>query len=214
VTALDVGTLPAMDVAGRLGRLRASFSDAGIDALLVTFLPNVRYLTGFTGSAAMLLVTADAAVFTSDGRYRTQSGEQLGALGVDAAIEIGATVAEQRDALARALDPGVRVGLEAHAVTWLQQRAFEAAFAGHDLVATSGLVEALRLVKEPGEVARIHAACTIADDALGALRLRPRPGGRDAPAGRQRQQLRPDRGGWAERGQAARPPQRARDRAR
>ena len=50
---------------------------AGIDALVVTHLPNVRYLTGFTGSAAMLLVTADALVFTTDGRYRTQAAEQL-----------------------------------------------------------------------------------------------------------------------------------------
>ncbi|MFI5045561.1 MAG: M24 family metallopeptidase [Acidimicrobiia bacterium] len=158
-----------MDVAGRMTRLRAGFADADIDALLVTFLPNVRYLTGFTGSAAMLLVTPDVAVFTSDGRYRTQSGEQLGALAVDATIEIGATLAEQRDALARALDPGIRVGLEAHAVSWSQQRTFAASLTGHELVATEGLVEQLRRVKEPGEVARIHAACAIADDALGAL---------------------------------------------
>jgi Xaa-Pro aminopeptidase len=163
------GELPAMDVAGRLTKLRARLGDAGSDALLVTFLPNVRYLTGFTGSAAMLLVTGDAAVFTSDGRYRTQATEQLGALGVEATIEIGATVAEQRDAIGRALDPTARLGLEAHAVSWSQQRAFAAAFEGHELVPTDGVVERLRRVKEPGEVARIHAACTIADDALGAL---------------------------------------------
>jgi Xaa-Pro aminopeptidase len=158
-----------MDVAGRMDRLRERFDDAGVDALLVTNLWNVRYLTGFTGSAAMLLVTDETAVFTSDGRYRTQSGEQLGALGVDAVIEIGATVAEQRERLARALDPGVRVGLEAHAVTWSDQRSLAAVLTGHDLVATEGVVEAQRLVKEPAEVARIHAACAIADDALGAL---------------------------------------------
>ena len=90
-----------MDVAGRAGRLRARFADAGIDALIVTHLPNVRYLTSFTGSAGLVLVTSDALVFTSDGRYRTQAGEQLGAAGVDAQIEIGATVAAQRDAIAR-----------------------------------------------------------------------------------------------------------------
>ena len=105
-------SLPAMDVAGRIDRLRAEFANVGegasIDALLVTFLPNVRYLTGFTGSAAMLMVTADAAVFTSDGRYRTQSAEQLDAAGVTATIEIGATAGDQRDVFARALDPGAR----------------------------------------------------------------------------------------------------------
>ena len=166
---LTLDSLPTMDVASRIGRVRDELEGAGVDALLVTFLPNVRYLTAFTGSAGMLLVTRDHAVFTSDGRYRTQSAEQLGATGVDASIEIGATVAAQRDALARSLDAGARVGLEAHAVTWSAQRAFADALAGHELVATEGLIEGLRLVKEPGEVARIHLACQIADDALGAL---------------------------------------------
>ncbi|HEX4529813.1 MAG TPA: aminopeptidase P family N-terminal domain-containing protein, partial [Acidimicrobiia bacterium] len=43
-----------MDVAGRVARVRDRFDEAGVDALLVTHLPNVRYLTGFTGSSAML----------------------------------------------------------------------------------------------------------------------------------------------------------------
>jgi Xaa-Pro aminopeptidase len=167
VIALD--DLPAMDVAGRAGRLRRLFADAGIDALLVTSLPNVRYLTGFTGSSAMVLVTGDGLAFTTDGRYRTQAGEQLALSQVDAHIEIGATVSAQRDALAAMLPPASRLGLEAHVVTWAQQRDLERALAGHELVPTDGLVERLRRVKEPGEVARIRAACAIADDALGAL---------------------------------------------
>src|SRR5689334_1858434 len=161
--------LPAMDVAGRADRLRARFGEAEIDALLVTSLPNVRYVTSFTGSAGMLLVTPDALVFTTDGRYRTQSAAQLAAAGVDAEIEVGATITAQREALARALDGSARVGLEAHAITWSQQRAFAETFAGHDLVPTEGIVEQLRRVKEPGEVARIHSACAIADDALAAM---------------------------------------------
>jgi len=161
--------LPAMDVAGRAGRLRGLFGEAEVDALLVTSLPNVRYLTSFTGSAGMLLVTPDTLVFTTDGRYRTQSAEQLAAAAVDAEIEVGATISAQREALARALDAGARVGLEAHAITWSQQRAFAEVFAGHELIPTEGVVEQLRRVKEPGEVARIHTACAIADDALAAM---------------------------------------------
>jgi Xaa-Pro aminopeptidase len=168
MTAL-VDSLPVMDVAGRAARLRATFADAGVDALLVTHLPNVRYLTSFTGSAGIVLVTADTMLFTSDGRYRTQAAEQLAAAGVRATIEIGPTTADQRDAIARALEPGARVGLEAHAVTWAQQQDLADALAGHELVATQGLVERLRRVKEPGEVARIKAACAIADDALATL---------------------------------------------
>jgi Xaa-Pro aminopeptidase len=117
----------------------------------------------------MVLVTGDGLAFTTDGRYRTQAGEQLALSHVDAHIEIGATVSAQRDALAAMLPPASRLGLEAHVVTWAQQRDLERALAGHELVPTDGLVERLRRVKEPGEVARIRAACAIADDALGAL---------------------------------------------
>jgi Xaa-Pro aminopeptidase len=166
---VTVEALPPMDVAGRAARLREHFGEHEVDSLVVTHLPNVRYLTGFTGSAAVLLVTGDGLVFTTDGRYRTQAAEQLEAAGVDAVIEIGATQGAQREALARAVDPGSRVGLEAHAVSWSLQRALAESFDGHALVPTEGMVEQLRRVKEPGEVARIHAACAIADAALAAL---------------------------------------------
>ena len=95
---MNPATLAPMDVASRLDNVRARFD--GIDALLVTRLVNVRYLTGFTGSAAMLLVGRDGATFVTDGRYRDQSADQLAAAGVDAEISIGLTQAEQRDALA------------------------------------------------------------------------------------------------------------------
>jgi Xaa-Pro aminopeptidase len=166
---VDLDALPAMDVGARAARLRPGFGAAGIDALLVTFLPNVRYLTGFTGSAGTVLVTADALLFTTDGRYRTQAAKQLAAAGVDAEIVIGVTVAEQRAAVAAALDPGARVGLEAATVAWAQQRDLAHVLTGHELVPTDGLVEELRGIKEPGEVARIRAACAIASDALAAL---------------------------------------------
>lgn len=164
-----LATLPAMHISARAPRLRATFADAGIDALLVTRLPNIRYLTGFTGSAATLLVTPDDLVFLTDGRYAEQSAEQLGDAGVDARIEIGATQVVQREALGEAVKPFARLGLEAHGVTWAQQRAFAAAFTANDLVPTDELVEALRRIKEPGEVARIRAACAIGDEAFAAV---------------------------------------------
>ncbi len=163
--------LPTMDVAGRPGRLRARLADAGLPALLVTRLPNVRYLTGFSGSAGTLLVTADELCLVTDGRYETQAGEQLAAAGVDAQVEIGGTQADQHALLAAALTRTgtARLGLEAHGVTWAEQRAFAARFADVELVPTESEVEELRRVKDPGEVARIRAACAIADVALGAV---------------------------------------------
>src|SRR5881227_1037123 len=105
-------SLPNMDVASRLPRLRSSLGGADCEALLVTNLTNVRYLTGFTGSAGILLVLPDELVLVTDGRYDTQSREQLAQAGVDARIEIGA-VAAQRKALAGAAASITKLGLEA-----------------------------------------------------------------------------------------------------
>jgi Xaa-Pro aminopeptidase len=174
---MNLDTLPPIEAGPRADKLRARFADAGIDALLVTRLPNVRYLTSFTGSAATLLVHPDELVFVTDGRYGEQAAGQLEAAGVRARIEVGATQAAQRRALEAAVAGTVRLGLEAHGVTWAQQRDYAEWFGATELVPTQQLVEQLRLVKEPAEVARIRAACAIGDDALAAVapRLAGRP---------------------------------------
>jgi Xaa-Pro aminopeptidase len=169
MTATLTEPLAPLDVAPRLGRLRERLETAGIDGLLVTKLANIRYLTGFTGSAATLLVTGDDAMFVTDGRYIERSKEELGAAGVDVHIEIGLTASAQRDALVRAVPAGTRLGLEDHSVTWAQQREFAKAFEGRELVPAGTLVEDLRRVKDAGEIDRIRRACAIADDAFQAL---------------------------------------------
>jgi Xaa-Pro aminopeptidase len=169
VTTKTPTTAPAlapMDVASRLPRLRERLDGAGCDALVVTNLSNVRYLTGFTGSAGILLVAPEDAVLVTDGRYSTQSVEQVGAAGVETRVEIGG-VAAQLEVLAKAATGMARVGLEAPHVTWARQRAFGAdVFQEAELVPTEGLVEALRRVKDDGELARMEAAAGIADAAL------------------------------------------------
>ena len=161
--------LPAMDVGARSGRVRDGFAAAGVDALLVTRLPNVRYLTGFTGSAGIVALTPEDLLLVTDGRYAEQSRAQLDAAGVAGRVVVGATMAEQLVALAAAVSACPRLGLEADGVTWGQQRDYLTRFPDHELVATHDLVEAVRRVKEPAEVARIRAACAMADDALGEL---------------------------------------------
>jgi Xaa-Pro aminopeptidase len=161
--------LAPLQIAGRLDQLRARFGELGVDALLVTRLPNIRYLTGFTGSAALLLVLPTGATFVTDGRYGEQSRTQLGDAGVDAQIEVRITAAEQREVLARAAAGARRIGLEDNGVTWAQQRELASAFAPIELVPAGAVVEELRRVKDDGEVDRIAAACAIADDAFVSL---------------------------------------------
>ena len=143
-------------------------ADARVDALVVTSLPNIRYLTGFTGSSARMVVTPGRAVLVTDGRYQDQAAAELIAAGVvGCELAIGRTQAAQRQLVVDAVPTGVRLGLEAGSVTWGEQRALAAVLAGGvELVPTGDLVEARRAVKDAGEVARIEAACDVASAAL------------------------------------------------
>jgi Xaa-Pro aminopeptidase len=162
-----------MDVGGRIPRLRAAFDDAGCDALLVTRMVNIRYLTGFTGSSALLLVRPDDLVFVTDGRYRDQSALELGEAGVDARIRIGRTAGSQKEYLQEEVAGVARLGLEASSVSWAAQRRYDDDwFPDAELVATEGMVEELRKVKDAGEVERMAAAARIADEALARVRHR------------------------------------------
>ncbi len=168
--------LPATSVSSRLGALREAIEAAECDALLVTSLVNVRYLTGFTGSAGMLLVTATDALLVSDGRYREQAREQIAAAETDVEIEIG-KAPEQLDAIDRVAKGIGRLGLEANDISWASKRRLPAALGqftsgGGVLVATQSLVERLRVVKDEGELARIELAADIADVALAQVKER------------------------------------------
>jgi Xaa-Pro aminopeptidase len=169
---------PRMDVPARVDRLRARLDESGpdgssIDALLVTHLVNVRYLTGFTGSAAIVLLTPDGLLFVTDGRYGDQSVEQLTAAGIDFHLHIGLTGGAQKEYLKEAAAGIARLGLEADDVTWAQQRRYASDwFPDAELVPTEGLIETLRRVKDVGEVARMAEAARIADDALAKVRPR------------------------------------------
>ena len=162
--------LPPLDVSARIARLRPDLDSAGCDALIVTNLTNVRYLTGFTGSAGLLIVTDDNAVLITDGRYETQAVEQVRAGGAPVTVEI--TTNQQREVATATVAASARIGLESHSVTWAQQRSYQEWFTPSELVATDLLVEGLRTTKDAGELARIEAAAAIADAALASVRRR------------------------------------------
>jgi Xaa-Pro aminopeptidase len=153
--------VPADRRAERQSALRALLPAEGVDALLVTHLPNIRYLTGFTGSAALLLLRHDGAVLFTDFRYATQAPAEVGDA---AAVEIDAASVWDRLREACADRPEETVGFEAHALTVrdagrLKKCAPRTAPVGE-------LVEGLRTVKAPEEVAAIEAAAALASAAL------------------------------------------------
>ncbi|MGE2725068.1 aminopeptidase P family protein [Mycolicibacterium pulveris] len=153
-----------MTISQRRARLRERLAAAELDAMLITNLVNVRYLAGFTGSNAALLVRVDSEtpVLATDGRYRTQAAQQA----PDAEIVIERACAAH---LARrvAADSIRRLGFESHVVTVDAYAALaDAAGDGVELVRAAGTVEALREVKDAGEVALLRLACEAADAAL------------------------------------------------
>ncbi len=163
-------SLPEMDVGGRLDRLRPSLVESGLGGLLVTNVTNVRYLSGFTGSAGSLWVDEHRAVLVTDGRYRDQAPDQVASVGADVDVEItGAGRPSPVGVLAGDVD---RVGLEADSVSWAEMERLAGLITtggGGDPVSTTGLVESLREIKDDGEVARIAAAASIADAALASV---------------------------------------------
>jgi Xaa-Pro aminopeptidase len=163
-------TLAPLEVASRLDKLRPRFDEAQVDALIVTNLANVRYLSGFTGSAGVVVVTARGALLTTDGRYRTQSAEQVEAAGLSGRLDIAIGNGEDQRAAVRAALQGAsatRVGLEADNVSWAASRRWRELFEGEaEGVPATGVVEALREVKDAGELDRMARAAEIADAAL------------------------------------------------
>jgi len=167
-----------------------------LDAMLVTDLINVRYLSGFTGSNAALLVFADdlPPVLATDGRYRTQAAQQ--APDLEVAIEracAGYLVGRAASAGAR------RLGFESHVVTvdGFDALAREVGEVGNtELVRASQTVEALREIKDAGEVALLRLACEAADAALTDLVVRGglRPGRTEREVGRELEALMLDHG--------------------
>lgn len=143
----------------RLARLRGALRSKGLDALLVTSLPNIRFLSGFTGSNALCVVRGDKAVLVTDSRYAQQS--RLEVRGLHRVITGGSLI----DAAAerRLLQRCRRVGFEAHFVTYAQYRLFRRAFPDVEFRSTAELVEEVALVKEPVEIRSIRRAAAISD---------------------------------------------------
>jgi Xaa-Pro aminopeptidase len=158
-------------VDSRLSRLRAGLRAAALDALVVTHLPNLRYLTGFTGTAGAAIVTGARCVLIVDFRYATAGRELLAGYG-DAGVELEVAARGIDEAVAATLRSleGSRIGIEAGSLTVSRFNRLSAALAlpaGDAVVSTGGqpelvpserLIESLRLVKDAGEIATMREA--------------------------------------------------------
>jgi Xaa-Pro aminopeptidase len=133
------------------------------DAFLVTRLPNVRYLSGFTGSNGQLLLTAGVGIFLTDGRYAEQSRREVPDLG--RSVDSGDFAPRFAEACA---ELGVsRVAFESTGITYHSYRTLSAT--GIELVPTNDEVERVRRAKDPEERGALSEAQAIADQAFEVL---------------------------------------------
>ncbi len=173
----------AMNFLLRQKKLREQLASTGLDALLVSHLPNIRYICGFTGSAGFLLVTEGGSFFFTDVRYDTQAREEVR----------GAKVIIARSAVVKALGEWITahsrrsrakpwtIGIDAEHITVAERKRLANLLpAGLRLRNAPAMVERARMVKDGEELALIRTAvqlgATLFDRALEVLR----PGVREA----------------------------------
>ncbi len=150
--------------AARRAALVAALAAEGLDGLVVTHLPNVRYLTGFTGTAGVAVVLRDETIFLSDFRYRTQAESEVAAL---ARVEIAPDDVWGRLWQVLAEYPGIEtIGYEAQAVTVRDAGRFARADPPLRFRSVADVVERLRVRKDAEEVEAIRRAAALAQDAL------------------------------------------------
>ncbi len=179
-----------MDHAGRLRRLQSGIQKNDLDFLLVTHLPNIRYLCGFTGSAAALVVGEVGSILFTDGRYRTQAMAEVKGTNVkQVKIVIARTsplvaaaewLARQRRSSTPASSGRRSVGMEAEAITAAMRDRLASALRGKArLRSAPPLVERARMVKDADEVLRIRRAVELGASLFQIACRKIRPGVRE-----------------------------------
>jgi Xaa-Pro aminopeptidase len=156
----------------RVERVQRALESLDAEALLVTNLTNVMYLTGFSGSNGQVLVTPDGARFMTDGRYRARARDLVKT----------ADVAIYSNRLTDVLKPileetGItRLAVEGRTMTLADRDDLAERLEGVDLVTAKGQVEDLRRIKEPSEVDALRSAIALGDAAYEHILDRIRPG--------------------------------------
>lgn len=155
----------------RLKRLRASMAGK-FDCLLVTDLKNIRYLSGFTGSSAYIIVSASKAFFLTDPRYTAQAKEEVKGFKVRIFKKALETIAETIGEI----KPGA-TGFESGVLSFDTYQRLRSALKGKTGVKPApGLVNSLRKKKDPFEIERLREAAKLLDKGFARAMKLIRPG--------------------------------------
>lgn len=155
----------------KLAKLREALKENGLDALLVTNPYNRRYMTGFTGSAGVAVISAEDAVFITDFRYMEQAAKQVQGFRI---VKHEKTIIEEVANQVKEMKIKT-VGFEKDNVSFGTYELYNDKVDA-ELKAVSGIVEKLRMVKTADEIEILQQAAKIADDAFAHICTFIKPG--------------------------------------
>lgn len=147
--------------------------EAGLDAFFIAKKENVRYISGYTGADSYLLLTQDHRFFLTDPRYTEQAHLECPSYEVVNWRAKGNIIEAIRELLPQ--DKTVRLGFEAQQVNFVQYDRMRNTLQA-ELIPTEDVIENMRAVKTPKEIACLRAACEISCRALDRLLPEIRPG--------------------------------------
>jgi Xaa-Pro aminopeptidase len=164
-----------MDLRARQQRLREHLSTTRFDSLLISHLPNIRYLCGFTGSAGLLLVEQSSSVFFSDVRYDTQAHEEVKSAKIVIARKSPLAALGEFLEKRRKRSHRQTIGIESEHFTLAdKKRLTQFRLSGVHLKDAPPMVERFRMIKDESEIDLIRSAvrlgAKIYDRALEVLR--------------------------------------------
>lgn len=151
--------------------VRAALAERGLQAIVVTHLPSVRHLTGYVGSNGIAVVAGGGAVLLTDARYAVAARAAVDD-GVEVVVGTRDLMRETVETLVRLTAADARIAVESVHMSLAQFARLTALLGeqggggGRVLSPEAGIAEAVRAVKDAGEIARIRAAAGIADRAL------------------------------------------------
>ena len=145
----------------KLERLQKSMEKVNIDGFLITSTYNRRYMTNFTGSAGVVLISQHEAKFITDFRYVEQAGKQAEGFEI---VQHAGTIIEEVSKQAKAMNI-TKLGFEQDHMSFATFKAYEQAVEA-ELLPVSGVIENLRLIKTPSEIKILKEAAAIADAAF------------------------------------------------
>ena len=165
-------------MSARLARCRGLLDDLGLDGVVVCEAADVRYLCGFRGEDATLIIGRDAALICTDARYWEQVSEET--VGFELVEALGADlIADTAAAAAERLGADARLGFQGASLSYEEHRRLRRRHRGR-LRDVGGRVSRLRAVKDAAEIAVMRRAGALTDEALAAVVGRGLVGRREA----------------------------------